>query len=94
MSRHIGSNISRQTLSSFNDVLIPPLRALNEEVAAIEEHTREAEVLVGALIEELEEIADNVEAGREHDASATPESKDSKLDVDLTALVKQLKGTA
>ncbi|CAL1711490.1 unnamed protein product [Somion occarium] len=45
----------------FDETLIPPLRALHEIVCATNAANFEAEALIGALLEELEETVDDVE---------------------------------
>ncbi|TFK50857.1 hypothetical protein OE88DRAFT_1659966 [Heliocybe sulcata] len=76
------------TIANFEERLIPPMKELHQSLSTSDSRTREAEALISVLIEELEEIADDVqEVKNSSSASLSNES----VGADNALLESQLK---
>ncbi|KAH9834128.1 uncharacterized protein C8Q71DRAFT_859792 [Rhodofomes roseus] len=91
-----------EAIKRFTEDLLPPLGVLHRALAARSEYNLEAEALVSVLIEELEEVADDVAAVKQHmaRASASAEAADARekhahalLEEELTELLKRTQGS-
>ncbi|KAJ7503122.1 hypothetical protein B0H11DRAFT_1987888 [Mycena galericulata] len=85
-----------EALTAFTETLLPPLTALHEELAATDARTREAQALVSALLEEIQDIVADVHTAQEPrgtaDSSSTAaKAKDADLEAGLTSLLTELK---
>ncbi|KAJ6593299.1 hypothetical protein B0H19DRAFT_1089702 [Mycena capillaripes] len=84
-----------QVFVAFSDVVLPPLTALHDNLAAKNAQITGAHALVGALREEIQDIVEDLHAAQEPQDKpiilSPEESKDVELQVGLTSLLKQLK---
>ncbi|KAJ7108454.1 hypothetical protein C8R43DRAFT_187702 [Mycena crocata] len=85
-----------ETIAALSTALMPPLKALHEELSATDAHMREAQALISALREEIGDIVDDARAAKQphelsDDAGDAEQTKDEQLQASLTQLLMQLK---
>lgn len=86
-----------QAIASFRDVLIPPLEIFSESLSSEDASIQETHALTRALAEEIEELASDIQDGKDRyardAASADKDGRDSALERRLINLLKQYSGS-
>lgn len=84
------------TITDFEQNLIPPITQLYQSLSLSDTRAREAEALVSALVEEIEEIADDVQDVKNTRSSdiaefgTTRESEDARLEARIKEILVRL----
>ncbi|KAJ6491673.1 hypothetical protein C8R47DRAFT_1195402 [Mycena vitilis] len=78
-------------LAAFSDVVLPPLATLRDNLAAKDAYLGEAQALVGALREEIQDARATQKPQEDLDSTSAEESKDAELQAGLESLLKELK---
>lgn len=88
--------ISFQAITAFRDVLIPPLEIFSDSLSSEDADVQETHALTRALAEELEELASDIQDGKDRYARdadiADNDGRDSALENRLISLLKQYSG--
>ncbi|KAJ7287014.1 hypothetical protein C8J57DRAFT_1282548 [Mycena rebaudengoi] len=82
-----------ETIATFSDALLPPLTSLHDALSTTDSRMREAEALLAALQEEIEDIVGDVQAaqnGQNHTIAPASAVKDVELQTALVDLLKRL----
>ncbi|KAJ7099451.1 hypothetical protein B0H15DRAFT_820305 [Mycena belliarum] len=79
-----------EAIAAYADTLLPPLTALHDDLAATNVRMREAQALVGALGEELQEIVEDLPEPLESPGGPST-GADADLQLGLVNLLKQTK---
>ncbi|EPQ55286.1 hypothetical protein GLOTRDRAFT_121484 [Gloeophyllum trabeum ATCC 11539] len=83
------------TITDFEQNLIPPITQLYQSLSLSDARAREAEALVSALVEEIEEIADDVQDVKNTRSSdiaefgTTRESEDARLEARIKEILEK-----
>ncbi|KAJ7496740.1 hypothetical protein FB451DRAFT_1386108 [Mycena latifolia] len=82
-----------EAIAAFSDTLLPPLTALHDDLAATNSRVREAQALVGALGEEIQDIVEDLRVAQEPlgNTDVPGAVEDAGLQAGLANLLKQLK---
>ncbi|KAJ7125280.1 hypothetical protein C8R44DRAFT_782778 [Mycena epipterygia] len=85
-----------EAIAAFSGTVLPPLTALHDDLAATNSSAREAQALVQALQEEIQDVVQDLRAAQDpHGNADVPvvdtQAKDAELQAGLVNLLKQLK---
>ncbi|KZT22482.1 hypothetical protein NEOLEDRAFT_649762 [Neolentinus lepideus HHB14362 ss-1] len=82
--------IMATTIAEFEEKLIPPMKELYQNLALSDSRVHEAEALISALIEEVEEIVDDVQEVKNASTKFSNGESSSTEDAVLESQVKEL----
>lgn len=86
-----------QTILAFRTTVMPPLLASHGNLSDTESQIREAEALVIALGEEIEDVVDDVQTAKQYHemgpSNPTEELTNAQLQAELTALLNRTEST-